>query len=113
MRIRTMGLAALMAGSLMGNGMAQSVDEEIQNDEDPGSEIGVEIGPGSVEIGRERNLNPSPVEIQARHPPHPEALFFLLFLFSFRNRRIRTHFGACAAFNAGVGNFIIPVIFNY
>ena len=79
MRIRTLGLAALMAGSLMGNGMAQSVDEEIQNEEDPGSEIGVEIGPGSVEIGRERNLNPSPVQIQGQtldvpnDPDTPEA----------------------------------------
>src|SRR6478672_3442952 len=76
MRIRTIGLAALMAGSLMGNGMAQSVDEEIQNDEEPGSEIGVEIGPGSVQIERERNLNPSPVEIQGQTldvPDDPDA----------------------------------------
>ena len=39
MRIRTLGLAALMAGSLMGDGVAQSVQDEIQEDEAPGSEM--------------------------------------------------------------------------
>jgi hypothetical protein len=66
MRIRTMGLAALMAGSLMGDGVAQSLQDEIQDDEAPGSEIGMEFKPGKVIIGRERNMNPSPVEIQGQ-----------------------------------------------
>ena len=66
MRIRTLGLAALMAGSLMGNGVAQSVQEEIQDEEAPGSEIEMNIEPGRVIIGRQKNLNPSPVEIQGR-----------------------------------------------
>jgi hypothetical protein len=64
MRIRTLGLAALMAGSLMGDGVAQSVQEEIQDEEAPGSEIEMNIEPGRVTIGRERALNPSPVEVQ-------------------------------------------------
>lgn len=66
MRIRTLGLAALMAGSLMGDGVAQSVQEEIQDEEAPGSEIEMNIEPSRVIIGREKNLNPSPVEIQGR-----------------------------------------------
>jgi hypothetical protein len=66
MRIRTLGLAALMAGSLMGDGVAQSVQDEIQEDEAPGSEIEMDVEPGRVVIGRQKNLNPSPVEIQGR-----------------------------------------------
>jgi hypothetical protein len=66
MRIRTLGLAALMAGSLMGDGVAQSVQEEIQEDEAPGSEIEMDVEPGRVIIGRQKNLHPSPVEIQGR-----------------------------------------------
>lgn len=66
MRIRTLGLAALMAGSLIGDGVAQSVQDEIQEDEAPGSEIEMDIEPGRVIIGRQKNLNPSPVEIQGR-----------------------------------------------
>lgn len=66
MRIRTLGLAALMAGSLMGDGVAQSVQDEIQEDEAPGSEMEMDIEPGRVVIGRQKNLNPSPVEIQGR-----------------------------------------------
>ena len=66
MRIRTLGLAALMAGSLMGDGVAQSVQDEIQEDEAPGSEMEMDIEPGRVVIGRQKNLNPSPVEIQCR-----------------------------------------------
>jgi hypothetical protein len=66
MRIRTLGLAALMAGSMMGDGVAQSVQEEIQDEEAPGSEIEMNIEPGRVIIGRQKNLNPSPVEIQGR-----------------------------------------------
>ena len=66
MRIRNLGLAALMAGSLMGDGVAQSVQDEIQEDEAPGSEMEMDIEPGRVVIGRQKNLNPSPVEIQGR-----------------------------------------------
>jgi hypothetical protein len=66
MRIRTLGLAALMAGSLMGDGVAQSVQDEIQEDGAPGSEMEMDIEPGRVVIGRQKNLNPSPVEIQGR-----------------------------------------------
>ena len=77
MRIRTMGLAALMAGSMMGDGLAQqTLEDEIQQEEAPGSEIEMDIKPGRVIIGRERNMNPSPVEIQGRTldvPDDPDA----------------------------------------
>ena len=65
MRIRTIGLAALMAGSLMGDGLAQSVQEEIQEDEVPGSEIEMDVEPGRVVIGRQKYLNPSPSRFRA------------------------------------------------
>jgi hypothetical protein len=79
MRIRTVGLAALMAGSLMGDGLAQSLLDEIQDDEAPGSEIEIDIGRGRVEIGREKHMNPSPLEIEGQtmqvpdDPDTPEA----------------------------------------
>jgi len=47
-----------MAGSLMGDGLAQSVQEEIQEDEAPGSEIEMDVEPGRVVIGRQKYLNP-------------------------------------------------------
>ena len=40
MRIRTVGLAALVAGSMMGDGLAQqTLEDEIQLEEAPGSAI--------------------------------------------------------------------------
>lgn len=79
MRIRTVGLAALTAGSLIGDGLAQSLLDEIQDDEAPGSEIEIDIGRGRVEIGREKYMNPSPLEIEGQtmqvpdDPDTPEA----------------------------------------
>ena len=65
MRIRTVGLAALVAGSMMGDALAQeTLGDELQQEEAPGSAIEMDIESGSVEIGRQRNLNPSPVEIE-------------------------------------------------
>jgi hypothetical protein len=72
MRIRTIGLAAFMAGSLMGDGVAQSLQDEIQDDEAPGSEIEMDVEPGRVVIGRQKYLNPSPVEIQGRTLDAPD-----------------------------------------
>ncbi len=68
MRIRTIGLAALMAGSLMGDGVAQSVQDEIQDDEAPGSEIEMDVEPGRVVIGRQKYLNPSSRAARSTHP---------------------------------------------
>lgn len=67
MRIKTVGLAVLVVGSMMGDGLAQeSLGDEIQQEEAPGSAIEMDIGRGGVVIGRQRNLNPSPVEIEGR-----------------------------------------------
>lgn len=67
MRIKTVGLAVLVVGSMMGDGLAQkSLEDEIQQEEAPGSAIEMDIGRGGVAIGRQRNLNPSPVEIEGR-----------------------------------------------
>jgi hypothetical protein len=60
-------LAVLVAGAMMGDGLAQqTIEDEIQQEEAPGSAIEMDIGRGGVVIGRQRNLNPSPVEIQGR-----------------------------------------------
>jgi len=58
----------LMAGPLMigGSYAQQTLEDEIQQEEAPGSAIEAEISPGGVIIGRQRNLNPSPVEIQGQ-----------------------------------------------
>ncbi len=57
----------LVAGAMMGDGLAQqTIEDEIQQEEAPGSAIEMDIGRGGVVIGRQRNLNPSPVEIQGR-----------------------------------------------
>jgi len=74
MCIRTIGLAALMAGSLMGGGShaQQTLEDEIQQEEAPGSAIEAEIFPGRVIVGRQRNLNPSPVEIQGQTLDAPD-----------------------------------------
>jgi len=67
MRIKTVGLAALVAGSMMGDGLTQqTLEDEIQQEEAPGSAIEMDIGRGGVAIGRQRNLNPSPYEIEGR-----------------------------------------------
>ena len=52
---------------MMGDGLAQqTLEDEIQQEEAPGSAIEMDIGRGGVVIGRQRNLNPSPVEIEGR-----------------------------------------------
>ena len=45
MRIKTVGLAVLVAGSMMGDGLAQqTLEDEIQQEEAPGSAIEMDIG---------------------------------------------------------------------
>ena len=51
------GLAALLAMPLMGPALAEDMTEEIQESEQPGSEIEMDIGPGgNVDIGREGEM---------------------------------------------------------
>jgi len=79
MRVVATALAALMASGLAGGAVAESLQDEIQDEEAPGSEIEMDIGRGGVEIGRERALNPSPVEVEGQEldtpndPDTPEA----------------------------------------
>jgi hypothetical protein len=48
------GLAALLAVAFFGPAMAESMTEEVQDDEQPGSEIEMDIGGGGgVEVQRE------------------------------------------------------------
>lgn len=64
MRVVATALAVMMASGLAGGAVAETMLDDIQEDEAPGSEIEVDIGRGGVEIGRERALNPSPVEVE-------------------------------------------------
>jgi hypothetical protein len=65
MRRVIVGLAASLALA-PGGVLADSLIDEIQDEEQPGSQIEMEIGGGGgVEIGRERNMPPpSPVEVE-------------------------------------------------
>jgi len=61
MRRAIVGLAAALTLSLAGPVFAQSLSDEIQNEEQPGSEIGVDIGKGQVEVDRENGASIFPV----------------------------------------------------
>jgi hypothetical protein len=57
MRKLVAGLAALSAVAFWGPAMAESVDDEIQDVEQPGSELELEDDDGKVEFGREGTLD--------------------------------------------------------
>jgi hypothetical protein len=67
--------AAMLLGSVLALPVAaQSVDEEIQNEEDPGSEIDMDIGRGgNVTIGREKNMQ-APQGVQVNPGAAPQLL---------------------------------------
>lgn len=71
MRSATIGLTALLTLALGGPGLAQSLGEEIQQEEEPGSEIEAEIGGGEVIIGREKNMPPEGAEVVPVRPVPP------------------------------------------
>jgi len=54
-------MAATLTLSLAGPVFAQSLSDEIQNEEQPGSEIGIDIGKGQVEVDRENGASIFPV----------------------------------------------------
>jgi hypothetical protein len=56
MRIVTIGLAALLLSA--GTAFAGSVQDQIQEEEQPGSEIEVEMDDGRLEAGREGDIRP-------------------------------------------------------
>jgi len=73
MRRVIVGLAASLALA-PGGVFADSLIDEIQDEEQPGSQIEMEIGGGGgVEIGRERNMAPpSPVEVEGEVVDAPD-----------------------------------------
>jgi hypothetical protein len=79
MRIATVGLTAFLVGVSGGGAFAQgseTLGDEIQEQEEPGSEIEAEIGGGEMIIGRERNMPPAeiappPAVIAPVAPPPP------------------------------------------
>ena len=52
MRRMLVGVAAALAMSFAGSGLAEDMTEEIQEEEQPGSEIEIEIGGGGATIER-------------------------------------------------------------
>ena len=53
MRRAIVGLAAALILGFAGPASAQTIGDEIQNEEQPGSEIGIEVGRGQVQVDRE------------------------------------------------------------
>jgi hypothetical protein len=62
MRLAMLGLAGVLGIAFAQDGFAQAGDP-VQENEAPGTEIEIDIGKDGVEVGREKNLNPSPIEI--------------------------------------------------
>ncbi len=61
MRRAAMGLAAALTLGFAGPAFAESDFDEIQDEEQPGSEIGIEIGKGKVQVERENGATLFPV----------------------------------------------------
>jgi hypothetical protein len=62
MRRAIVGFAPALPLSVAGPAFAQSLSDEIQNEEQPGSEIGIDIGrSGQVEVDRENGAPVFPV----------------------------------------------------
>ena len=67
MHIKTVGLAVLVAGFYDGRRLGPAdLEDKIQQEKAPGSAIEMDIGRGGVVIGRQRNLNPPPVEVEGQ-----------------------------------------------
>lgn len=74
MRMMLAGVVTLLGCALALPAAAQSVDDEIQEEEAPGSEIEMDIGPGgNVRIGREKNMQ-GPQGVQVNPGAAPQLL---------------------------------------
>ena len=74
MRMMLAGVTSLIACGLSLPVAAQTLSDEIQNEEDPGSEIEMDIGKGgNVTIGRERNMQ-APQGVQVNPGVAPQLL---------------------------------------
>src|SRR5262245_66442875 len=69
MRKANVGFATALTLSLAGPFSAQSFSDEIQNDEQPGSEIGIQIGGGTVSAERENGAPIFPIAPYAAPAP--------------------------------------------
>ena len=76
MRMMLAGVTTLIGCALTLPVAAQSISDEIQNEEDPGSEIEMDVGKGgNVTIGREKNLQaPQGVQVNPYCPTSEESL---------------------------------------
>jgi hypothetical protein len=75
MRRAAVGLAAALALGCAGPAFAESDFDEIQDEEQPGSEIGIEIGKGNVEVGRENGAPLFPLAPYAGAAPANQSIF--------------------------------------
>jgi len=74
MRMMLAGVTTLIGCALALPVAAQSISDEIQNEEDPGSEIEMDVGKGgNVTIGREKNLQ-APQGVQVNPGQAPQLL---------------------------------------
>lgn len=80
MRIAVMGCTALLFGALSGSALAQSLDDQIQNEEQPGSAIGAPLLFGNASEpslqfppAPERAAPPAMTTIDVQRPPLPPA----------------------------------------
>jgi hypothetical protein len=69
MRLATLSLAGLL-GAFAQDALAQAGDA-IQENEAPGTEIEIDIGKDGVEAGREKDLNPSRIEVDGKTGAEP------------------------------------------
>ncbi len=74
MRMMLAGVVTLLGCALALPVAAQSLQDEIQEEEEPGSEIEMDIGPGgNVRIGREKNMQ-GPQGVQVNPGAAPQLL---------------------------------------
>ncbi len=71
MRRAAVGLAAALILGFAAPGFAQSIIDEIQDEEQPGSQIGIQLGGGQVEAERENGAPIFPVAPFARQATQP------------------------------------------
>jgi hypothetical protein len=72
MRLLAAGVALLLAAALPKGAIAESLQDEIQDEEAPGSAIELNIERGFLQIGRQRYLRPSPIELEGQSLDVPD-----------------------------------------
>jgi hypothetical protein len=75
MRRAAVGIAAALTLGFAGPGLAESEFDEIQESEQPGSEINIEFGRGGVQVQRENGAPLFPVAPYAGAAPANQPIF--------------------------------------